>query len=129
VRQCARLTRRAMPARVMAPCVTPTQASAAVMNDVALRSTPEALIICPVICPWGSGSGKSEMPCVCTQCANARNSCLDGPLGPLVLLCARRIPLHAFCADRKAGEAPGPDWPAIPIATLPPGFVVTCGSG
>ena len=60
--QCARLTRRATPARVMAPCVTPTQASAAAVKDGALRSTPEASIICPVICPWVLGSGNSEMP-------------------------------------------------------------------
>ena len=75
------------------------------------------------------GSGKSEMPWVCRQCANARNSCLDGPLGPLVLLCARRIPLHAFCADWKAGAALALAGPAIAMETLPPGFVVTCGSG
>jgi hypothetical protein len=65
---------------------------------------------------------------VCKQCANARNSCLDGPLGPLVL-CASRIPLHAFCADRKAGAALALAGPATAIATLPSGFVVTCGSG
>ena len=68
-----------MPARVIAPCVTPTQASAVVLKDGALRSTPEALIICPVIWPWVLGSGKSAKPWVCRQCANARNSCLDAP--------------------------------------------------
>ena len=60
--QCGPLISRATFARVMAPCVTPTQASAAVMKDGAFRSTPEALIICPVIRPWGLGSGKSGMP-------------------------------------------------------------------
>jgi hypothetical protein len=66
---------------------------------------------------------------VCRQCANARSSCLDGPPGPLLLLCASRIPLHAFCADRKAGTALPLAGPAIAVATLPSGFVGTCGSG
>ena len=48
----------------------------------------------------------------------------------MLLLCAGRIPLHAFCAVRKAGAALALAGPAIAIlATLPSGFVVTCGSG
>lgn len=128
-RQCGPLASRATFARVIAPCVTPTQASAAAMNAGALRSTPAAWIICPVICPWGSGSGKPVMPWVRRQRANARNTCLDGSPAWLLLLGAVRIPLHAFCAEWKAGAALALAGPAIAVATLPSGFVVICGSG
>jgi hypothetical protein len=62
VAHCVLARARCTSAAVIAPSVVRRQALAVVRKVGACRSTPAALTILRVSCPWVVGSGKSEMP-------------------------------------------------------------------